>query len=110
MHTPHRFATRRARRLRQRRAPQTAKTQAVLAARLRQALRDARVQSHVELAQRQQLTPRAIATLEHHTDMYVSNLRRCLEGMGGELEIVAHFPDGRVTITYFREIDATFLY
>ena len=78
------------------------------AERLRQALRDARVQSQVDLAQRQQLTPRAIAKTERHTDLYVSTLRRCIEDMGGTLEIVAHFPDGWVTITYFGDIDPTF--
>jgi hypothetical protein len=44
--------------------------------------------------------------MEHRTDMYVSNLRRFIEGMGGTLEIVAHFPEGSVTITNFSEVDA----
>ena len=41
----------------------------------------------------------------HRTDMYVSTLRRFVEAMGGELEIVARFPDGSVQITQFHELD-----
>jgi hypothetical protein len=32
-------------------------------------------------------------------------LRRCIEALGGTLEIVAHFPDSHVTITHFVEVD-----
>jgi hypothetical protein len=37
--------------------------------------------------------------------MYVSNLRRFIEGMGGKLEIIAHFPEGSVTITNFSAVE-----
>jgi hypothetical protein len=40
----------------------------------------------------------AVAKLERRADMYVSNLRRYVEALGGTLEIIAHFPDGAVTI------------
>ena len=46
------------------------------------------------------------AKLERSTDLYVANLRRLVEAMGGELEIVAHFPDGDVTINNFAELKA----
>jgi hypothetical protein len=36
--------------------------------------------------------------------MYVSNLRRYIEAMGGTLEIVAKFPGASVTITGFEGI------
>jgi ribosome-binding protein aMBF1 (putative translation factor) len=68
-------------------------------------LRKAHQQSQAELAARLHANQSAIAKLEHRTDMYVSNLRRCIEAMGGTLEIVAHFPDGSVTITNFSEVD-----
>ena len=48
----------------------------------------------------------AIAKLERRTDMYLSTLRSHIEAMGGELEIVAHFPDGSVRITNFSALDA----
>ena len=37
--------------------------------------------------------------------MYVSTLRRFIEAMGGQLEIIAHFPEGAVRITQFHELD-----
>ena len=62
-------------------------------------LRKARQQSQADLAARLQVHQPAIAKMEHRADMYVSNLRRFIEAMGGRLEIVAHFPEGSVTIT-----------
>ena len=47
----------------------------------------------------------AVAKLEKRTDMYVGNLRRFIEAMGGELEIVARFPDGEVKIRNFAAIE-----
>jgi ribosome-binding protein aMBF1 (putative translation factor) len=69
-------------------------------------LRQARAQSQADLAKRLKVNQPAIAKMEHRTDMYVSNLRRFIEGMGGTLEIVAHFPEGSVTITNFSDVDA----
>ncbi|MBI3912429.1 MAG: XRE family transcriptional regulator [Armatimonadetes bacterium] len=68
-------------------------------------LRKARQQSQAELAARLQVHQPAIAKMERRTDMYVSNLRRFIEAMGGTLEIVAHFPEGSVTITNFSEVE-----
>ena len=36
--------------------------------------------------------------------MYVSTLRRFIKAMGGELEIVAHFPDHDIAIRNFAEL------
>ena len=44
----------------------------------------------------------AISKMEGQTDMYVSTLRRFVEAMGGELRIVAHFPEGNVEISQFK--------
>lgn len=68
-----------------------------------------------ELRQARQLTQEALARvlrsnqalvskLERRTDMYVSSLRSYIEAMGGELEIIARFPDGAVRIRQFEEI------
>jgi len=46
----------------------------------------------------------AVAKLEKRTDMYVSNLRHFINAMGGELEIVARFPEGEVRISNFAEV------
>ncbi len=109
MHTSHHVATRQVRSLSKRRGRPAPQELARRRERLRQALRDARVQSQVDLAQRLQLTPAAITTLEHHTDMYIAMLRYCLANLGGTLEIVVYFPKGKVPITQFGEIDTGFL-
>ena len=44
----------------------------------------------------------AVSKMEGQTDMYVSTLRRFVEAMGGELRIVAHFPEGNVEISQFK--------
>jgi hypothetical protein len=40
----------------------------------------------------------ALARLENRTDMYISSLRKYIVALGGELDIVARFPDGEVHI------------
>ncbi|HEV2085307.1 MAG TPA: XRE family transcriptional regulator [Gemmatimonadales bacterium] len=45
----------------------------------------------------------SISKMEQRTDMYISTLRRYIEAMGGELDIVARFPVGSVRITQFAE-------
>ncbi|MGA3399694.1 MAG: XRE family transcriptional regulator [Acetobacteraceae bacterium] len=70
---------------------------------LRQA-RQARQRSQEDLARALKMQQPAIAKLEHRADMYVSNLRRYIEALGGTLEITARFPDGEVTITNFRDV------
>jgi helix-turn-helix protein len=45
----------------------------------------------------------SISRLEQRTDMYVSTLRRYIEAMGGQLDIVARFPDGEASIDQFAE-------
>jgi hypothetical protein len=46
------------------------------------------------------------ARLEQRADIYVSNLRRYIEALGGTLEITARFPDASVSIKNFSEIAA----
>jgi len=61
-------------------------------------LRKARAVSQQDLARKLAVGQPAVAKLERRTDMYVSNLRRYVEALGGTLEIAARFPDGAVTI------------
>jgi transcriptional regulator with XRE-family HTH domain len=68
-------------------------------------LRRARQLSQEQLAEELGATQPEISKMEHRTDMYVSTLRRFVEAMGGQLEIVARFPDGNVRITQFQELD-----
>jgi DNA-binding transcriptional regulator YiaG len=57
--------------------------------------------SQEELAETLQIGQGSVAKMEKRTDMYVSTLRRFIEAMGGELEIVARFPDHSVRIRSF---------
>jgi DNA-binding XRE family transcriptional regulator len=67
-------------------------------------LRRAREISQEELARVLGVNQPAVAKLEKRTDIYVSNLRRYIEAMGGALEITARFPGATVTITDFSSI------
>lgn len=68
-------------------------------------LRQARERSQEELARALKVNQPAVAKLERRADMYVSNLRRYIEALGGSLEVTAKFPDGNVTITNFSDLD-----
>jgi len=68
-------------------------------------LREAREKSQESLARTLKVGQPAVAKLERRTDMYVSNLRRYIEALGGSLEITARFPEGSVNITNFGELD-----
>ena len=61
--------------------------------------------SQQEIALTLQIGQGSVAKLEKRTDMYVSTLRRFIEAMGGELEIVARFPDHAVKIKNFSDLD-----
>lgn len=67
-------------------------------------LRKARAKTQVDMAQALNVGQPAVAKLENRADMYVSNLRRYVEALGGTLEITARFPDAAVTITNFAEL------
>ena len=67
-------------------------------------LRRARRRSQEELARALKVNQPAVAKLEKRTDMYVSNLRRYVEALGGQLEITAKFPEGEVVIGNFSDI------
>jgi hypothetical protein len=49
----------------------------------------------------------AISKIERRTDMYVSTLGNFIRAMGGELEISARFPEGKVRIRQFRDLRQT---
>jgi predicted transcriptional regulator len=67
-------------------------------------LRNARGLSRQMLAETLHIQQPAIAKLEKRTDMYISTLRSHIKAMGGELEVIARFPDGDVRISNFSQI------
>ena len=66
-------------------------------------LRRARELTQETLATAMETTQGEISKIEQRTDCYVSTLRSYISAMGGELEIVARFPDGQVKVTQFSE-------
>lgn len=67
-------------------------------------LRQARGLSQKMLADVLHVQQPSIAKMEKRTDMYLSTLRSHIEAMGGELYIIARFPDGAVRINNFAEL------
>jgi len=47
----------------------------------------------------------AVSKIERQSDMYISTLRRFVAAMGGELRIVAQFPQGDVVINQFEGVE-----
>ena len=86
------------------RARAEAKAQAMLAEMPLNELRQARGLSQKMLAEVLHVQQPSIAKIEKRTDMYISTLRSHIEAMGGELEVVARFPDGAVKISNFSEL------
>ena len=64
-------------------------------------LRRARELSQATLAKTLHVNQAAISKMERRTDMYISTLRDYIRAMGGELEIVATFPEGQIKIENF---------
>ncbi len=98
------FSALRARMPPQSRARVEAKAQAMLVEMPLQELRQARGLSQKMLADVLHVQQPSIAKMEKRTDMYLSTLRSHIEAMGGQLEVVARFPDGAVRISNFSEI------
>lgn len=89
------------------RARAEAKAQTMLAEMPLNELRQARGLSQKMLAEVLHVQQPSVAKLEKRTDMYISTLRSHIEAMGGELEVVARFPDGTVKISNFSDIGST---
>lgn len=76
--------------LRQRAA---ARTDAMFLQMQLQELRKAREVTQVELAKLMNVEQAAVSKLERREDMYVSTLRQYVAALGGELKLIASFPD-----------------
>jgi len=88
----------------ERRAKNDAAVKAMLAEMPLNELRNARGLSQKMLAEALHIQQPAIAKLEKRTDMYLSTLRSHINAMGGDLEVIARFPDGDVKISNFSQI------
>jgi len=68
-------------------------------------LQQARVLSKKLLAELLNEQQKSITKLERRADMYLATLRTHIQAMGGELEIVARFPYGSVSVGNFSDLD-----
>ena len=58
-----------------------------------QQLRRARKLTQQKLAKSLRIGQEGISKLEQRSDLLISTLRNCVKGMGGDLHLVAEFPD-----------------
>lgn len=69
-----------------------------------QELRQAHQMSQERIAEILHTKQANVSRIERRTDMYISTLRSYIEAMGGQLDIVARFPNGEVHINQFEGI------
>jgi predicted XRE-type DNA-binding protein len=63
----------------------------------------ARELSQTRLAEVLEIAQSEVSKIEHRTDLYLSTLRSYIEAMGGELDIIARFPDGAIRVSQFED-------
>ena len=68
-----------------------------------QDLRRARNLTQQEVADKLGVSQSALSKMEHQKDINVSTLKRIIRAMGGELKLVAQFPDTEVVINQFKK-------
>lgn len=56
-----------------------------------------------ELASTLGVTQPSLSKLENQDDMQISTLRRLIEALGGQLELIAHLPRGDIRIRQCKE-------
>ena len=88
----------------QARAQSEEKAQTLLAEMPLHELRRACGLSQKMLAEALRVQQPSVAKLARRTDMYLSTLRSHIEAMGGQLDIVAQFPDGSVKTNNFADL------
>jgi transcriptional regulator with XRE-family HTH domain len=68
-------------------------------------LREARRLTQKQMAEAMHIDQSRVSKIERRTDLYLSTLRNFVSALGGELELVARFPDGRVRISSFSDAE-----
>lgn len=92
------FSTLRARMSPDAQARAAAHTEAMLVEMGLQELRKSRQMTQVELANVLNIEQAAVSKTESRPDMYVSTLREYIRAMGGDLQLVAKFPDAEIKL------------
>lgn len=73
---------------------------------LQELRRDVSGMTQTELAELLEVTQGAISQLERREDVLLSKLAAYVHALGGELELIARFPDADVRITQFDSDDS----
>src|SRR6218665_550286 len=79
-----------------------ARAEAMLVQMQLQELRKARKVTQVEVAKAMSVEQAAVSKLERRDDMYVSTLRKYVKALGGEVQLVASFPDPDIQVHPFK--------
>ena len=66
-----------------------------------QELRKALNLTQEQVAEVMQMNQGVVSKMEHQNDIYVSTLRKFVVALGGQLKLVASFPDREVVINQF---------
>jgi transcriptional regulator with XRE-family HTH domain len=82
-------------------ARSAARAQAMLVEMQLQEVRKARNMTQIEIAKALHVEQAAVSKLERREDMYVSTLREYVKALGGELKLVASFPDADIQVHPF---------
>ena len=80
------------------------RAQAILISMELQELRQTRHLTQEDLAIILQVNQSALSKMENQKDMRISTLRKLLHAMGGNLKLVAEFPEGDVVIDQFEQV------
>lgn len=75
-----------------------ARSEAMLLEMQLQELRKARQITQVQVAKAMEVEQAAVSKLERREDMYVSTLRQYVHALGGELKLIASFPDADIQL------------
>jgi transcriptional regulator with XRE-family HTH domain len=87
----------------ERRAKNEARVRTALIYMALQELRQSLSVTQQELATKLELSQPALSKLEHQEDIQVSTLAGYIEALGGELKLVASFPEQEVVISQFEK-------
>ena len=82
-------------------ARSAARAEAALVEMQLQELRKSRDVTQIAVAREMKVEQAAVSKLEHREDMYVSTLRDYVKALGGELKLVASFPDAEIQLHPF---------
>ena len=82
-----------------------ARTRELLGELLLSEIRELAGKSQRQVAEALGIKQPSLSKLEKQSDMQISTLRRIVNALGGELEVIARFPKGKVKIEPFGEPD-----